>query len=152
MAIVNRDLDVTQQRYVFNIPAPVNGVSVFTSGPVGQSQILTIGIMPCASQLLQCAVAGYGLSGSPILQTQVQRFVVGSGVTTIAISTSFLTLQTYSTSGMQTFLLPASGASGYGLLKGDVLQIVNNAANTSGQIAVDAVVQILQDVKSDYGV
>ena len=153
MAIVNRDLDPTQQRYVFSVPGPVAGVSLFNVATVvGVSQVVTIGIAPCASQLLQVATAAFGVSGSPTIGTQIQRFVVGSGLTTIAISLSLLTVTAFSTSGIQTQVLPASGASGYGLLKGDAIQLISSTASTAAIYAIEAVVQILQDVKSDYGV
>ena len=152
MAIVNRDLDPTQQRYVFsNAGLFYNGTSAVLN-TVGSSQIINVGIAPCASQLLQVATSAFGLSGSPIIGVQVQRFVVGSGLTTIAWSTSLLTVTAFSTSGIQTQLLPASGASGFGLLKGDAIQMITSGANTSAVYMVEAVLQILQDVKSDYGV
>jgi hypothetical protein len=157
MAIVNRDLDVTQQRYVFTVNPNSYGVSTFgltlAAASTGVSQIITLGIMPCASQLLQVATAAWGVSGTPTVGVQIQRFVVGSGLTTIAFnSLSLLTVTAYATSGMQLQTLPAAGASGYGLLKGDVLQAVTSTANSAAVYSVEAVVQILQDVKSDYGV
>ena len=152
MAIVNRDLDPTQQRLVYSNAGPFyNGTSAVLN-TVGTSQLINIGIVPCASQLVSVATSAFGLSGSPIIGVQVQRFVVGSGLTTIAWSTSLLTVTAFSTSGIQTQLLPASGASGFGLLKGDTIQLVTSAANTSAVYCIEAVIQILQDVKSDYGV
>lgn len=144
MAVLNRDKDASEQRYVFGYNSQVT---------VGVSGLIQLGIAPCASQLLAVASNAFGLSGSPILGVQVQRFVVGSGLTTIPVnSSSLLTIVAYSTSGMQTHILPAAGATLVQLLKGDAIQLVSSVANTAAQYEVEAVVQILQDVKSDYGV
>ena len=144
MAIVNRDLDVTQQRYVFT-----NNQSAV----VGVSALIHVGIVPCAAQLLQVATNAFGLSGSPTVGVQIQRFVVGAGLTTIPLNgSSLLTITALSTSGMQTQTLPASGSTLLNLLKGDDIQLVTSTANTAATYVVEAVVQILQDVKQDYGV
>ena len=144
MAIVNRDKDVSEQRYVFTYNSQVT---------VGVSGVIQLGVAPCAAQLLQVASAGIGLSGSPILGLQIQRFVVGSGNTVIPINgSSLLTVTAYSTSGLQTHVLPTAGSTLTQLQKGDLIQIVTSTASTAAQYVMEAVIQILQDVKSDYGV
>lgn len=144
MAIVNRDKDSTEQRYVFGYNSQVT---------VGVSGVIQLGIAPCGSQLIQVASAAFGLSGSPILGLQIQRFVVGAGNTVIPMNgSSLLTIAAYSTSGLQIHSVPASGATLVQLQKGDLIQCVSSGANTAAQYEIEAVVQILQDVKSDYGV
>lgn len=144
MALVNRDKDASEQRYVFGYNSQVT---------VGVSGLIQLGIAPCASQLVAIASAAFGLSGSPILGVQVQRFIVGSGLTTIPVnSSSLLTIVAFSTSGIQTHSLSASGNSLVQLLRGDCVQLVSSTANTAAQYEVECVIQILQDVKSDYGV
>jgi len=144
MAIVNRDKDASEQRYVFTSNQ---------SAVVGVSAIVHLGVAPCAGQLLAVASNAFGLSGSPILGVQIQRFVVGSGLTTIPVNgSSLLTVVAYSTSGLQTHSLPASGSTLVQLLKGDDIQLVTSGANTAANYVAEAVVQILQDIKSDYGV
>lgn len=144
MAIVNRDKDTTEQRYLFGFNSQV---------VVGVSGVVNLGIAPCAAQVLAVATAGIGLSGSPILGLQVQRFVVGAGNTVIPLNgSSLLTVTAYSTSGMQTHTLTAAGTTLVGLQKGDILQVVTSGANTAAVYVHEAVIQILQDVKSDYGV
>ena len=152
MAIVNRDLDPTQQRYVFTtLPIPI-GISVLANA-TSISQIQTIAIAPCGSQLLQVATSAFGLSGTPSVGIQVQRFVVGKGLTTIALNgSSLLTISAYSTSGVQVHTLPAAGNTLVLLQSGDHVQLITSTANTSAAYGVEAVLQILQDVKSDYGV
>lgn len=143
MAIVNRDKDASEQRYVFNV----------ATGVVGVSALIYVGNVPCAAQLLQVATNAFGLSASPTVGVQIQRFVVGSGLTTIPLNgSSLLTISAMSTSGMQTQVLPASGATLVQLLKGDCIQLVTSTASSAATYVVDAVIQILQDVKSDYGV
>lgn len=144
MALVNRDKDATEQRYVFTYNAPT---------VVGVSLLIHLGIAPCAGQILQVATNAFGLSGSPILGVQIQRFVVGSGLTTIPVNgSSLLTITALSTSGMQTQVLPAAGSTLVQVLKGDDIQLITSGANTAANYVCEAVVQILQDIKSDYGV
>jgi len=145
MAVVNRDLDPSQQR--------LNWLNVAgTQSVVGVSAILALGIAPCAMQVLAVAVEASGLSGSPTAGIQIQRFVVGSGLTTILVNgSSLLTVQAYSTSGAQAMVLPAAGSTLVQLLRGDQLQMITSAANTAASYVVEAVVQVLQDVKSDFG-
>lgn len=143
MAIVNRDLDPTQQRWSFGAQPGVVGISL----------LIHVGIVPCASQLLVIATNAYSLSGSPTVGAQIQRFVVGSGLTTIPLNgSSLLTITAFSTSGIQTQTLPASGNTLLNLLKGDEIQLITSAANTAATYVVEAVIQILQDVQSTYGV
>lgn len=144
MALVNRDKDASEQRYVFTF----NQTAV-----VGLSIIAEIGIAPCASQLLTIVSSAFGLSGAPTVGAQIQRFVVGSGLTTIPLNgSSLLTTVAYSTSGMQTQVLPASGSTLLQLQKGDMIQLISSTANTAANYVIEAVVQIAQDIKQDYGV
>ena len=144
MAIVNRDKDASEQRYVFTFNSQVT---------VGVSGLIQLGMVPCGAQILQIAMAALGISGSPTVGLQIQRFVVGSGLTTFALNgSSLLTMQAFSTSGLQLQILPASGNSLALLQKGDLMQLVTSGANTAAQYVAECVLQILQDVKTDYGV
>lgn len=143
MAIVNRDLDSTQQRWIMDSQP----------GVVGVSSLIQLGLVPCAAQLLVVAHAAFGLSSAPTVGVQIQRFVVGSGLTTMALNgSSLLTISALSTSGMQTQVLPAAGSTLLLLQKGDAVQLVTSTANSAATYAVEAVVQVLQDVQSTYGV
>lgn len=142
MAIVNRDLDPTQQRIIFDAQP----------GLVGVSALIHMGLVPCAAQLLVVATGAYGLSGAPTVGVQIQRFVVGAGLTTMALNgSSLITITAYSTSGMQKQILP-TGSSLLLLQQGDVMQLVTSTANTAATYVVDLVVQVIQDVQSTYGV
>lgn len=143
MAIVNRDKDVTEQRIPFHS----------TPGLVGISTLVHAAIAPCSGQLLAVQTGAFGLSGSPIVGLQVQRFIVGAGLTTIPLNgSSLLTIVAVSTSGPQSHVVPAAGSTLAQVLRGDVVQLVTSVANTAATYSVDAVIQVLQDVKSDYGV
>jgi hypothetical protein len=143
MSIVNRDLDPTQQRWTFDAQPAVSSVST----------IIHLGIAPCAAQLLVVASTAFGVSGTPNLGVQIQRFVVGSGLTTIPVNgSSLLPVTAYSVSGMQTQSLPATGNTLLQLLKGDDVQLITSGANSAATYVIEAVAQILQDVQSTYGV
>ena len=142
MAIVNRDLDPSQQR--LNV--------VVSTAVIGVSQLVQLAIAPCAVQILNVSSSALGLSGSPIVGLQIQRFVVGSGLTTIPINgSSLLTITALGTSGIQSQVLPASGSTLTSILRGDVLQAVTSTANTAASYCFESVLQVLQDVKQDFG-
>ena len=142
MAIVNRDLDPTQQRLNF-VAAP---------GLVGVSALIQSFIAPCAGQLLAVSSFASGLSASPTVGIQVQRFVVGVGFTTIPLNgSSLLTITATSTSGIQAHVVPAAGTTLAQLLRGDAVQLVTSTASSAATYMVAAVMQVLQDVKSDFG-
>lgn len=144
MALVNRDKDASEQRYNF---------AQVQSAVVGVSSLIHLFAAPCAGQLVSVASNAFGLSGSPILGVQIQRFVVGVGFTTIALNgSSLLTVAAMSTSGMQKHAVPVSGSTLALLLQGDDVQLVTSGANTAANYTLNAVFQVLQDVKSDYGV
>ena len=142
MGIINRDKNLTEQ---------VDNWDVQTVGVVGVSQLIQLCQVPYTGQLLKCVVSAYGLSGAPTVGLQVQRFIVGSGLTTIPLNgSSLLTISAYSTSGMLTATIPAAGNSLVQLLAGDQLQMVTSTANTAATYCVNSVVQCLQDYKTQY--
>jgi hypothetical protein len=144
MAIVNRDKDGSEQRYVFTFNQ---------SAVVGVSALMNVGTVPCGAQLLQVVTSAFGLSSTPTVGIQIQRFVVGSGLTTIPLNgSSLITISALSTSGIQTQVLPAAASTLLLLQKGDAIQMVTSTANSAANYVVEAVIQILQDVKQDYGV
>ena len=141
MAIVNRDYSDSGQRQTFQY-------QLHTA--LGTGLALPIGIMPCACQLLTVVSGATGLSGAPKLALQAVRFIPGVGKTLVSLnSLSLLTVQAFATSGIQRH---AVGASTF-LLAGDVLQVLTSVANTGAfYYNFTAVIEILQDIKSDYGV
>lgn len=142
MGIVNRTKDQSEQRETFDCQP----------GLVGISALIQVGQIPYPGQILKIVSSAYGLSGSPICGIQIQRFIVGAGATTIPLNgSSLLTIVAFSTSGMQTHVLPAAGSTSVQVLSGDQVQIVTSVANTAATYSVNMIVQCLQEVKSTYG-
>lgn len=140
MAIVNRDLDSSQQVVNFN--------AVVTNTSVGGSYALAV--MPSPGQLVAAGVASKGLSGAPNLSLWIERFVVGTGYTAIAIGAS-LVAQNFGTSGGQTFNVGAGVT--WSLQAGDVISVATAGANTAAIAhTITLSVKALQDIKSQFGV
>lgn len=143
MALVNRDKDTTEQRFSLNWA---------DQDVIGISLLIPLGQVPCAAQFVKTVSYASGLSGSPILGLQLQRFIPGTGFTTFALNGSSLTtVAAYSTSGYQTLAVPPQGSTLGNLVAGDQLFVVTSGANTAATYNISAVLQVLQDVKSDYG-
>lgn len=118
----------------------------------GTSAVIYCGQVPCQSQVMKVVSSAYGVSGSPILALQIQRFIAGAGNTVIPLNgSSLLTVTAFSTSGMQSHSVPAPGNSLVQLLAGDQLQVVTSVANTAATYQVSWVIQCLQDFQSQYG-
>ena len=139
MAIVNRDLDSSQQ--VLNFGALVQNTSVGSS--------YALAVMPCPGQLVGAGVMSKGLSGAPNLSLWIERFIVGTGYTAINVGAS-LVAQAFGTSGGQTFNCGAGVT--YTLQAGDVISLATAGANTAALAhTVTLAVKALQDIKSSFG-
>jgi len=140
MAIVNRDLDPTQQRMVYTAP--------LTNTITGQTYPLLV--VPSPSSLVAMQQCVTGLSGAPNHSVWLQRFVAGAGVTSIVFGASMASVA-FATSGGQSFTL-AAGVT-FQLQAGDLLMLSTAAANTaSTSTVVTLVLRQLQDIVSDFGV
>lgn len=140
MAIVNRDLEAGQQTASFD--ATLSGVVT------GQTYSLAVIPYPC--QLMSASSAVNGLSGAPNHSLWIQRFVVGSGVTSINIGNSMV-VTTFGTSGCQGYSLPSSAT--YLLQANDTIILSTAAANTAANsVNVVLCVKALQDIKTHFGV
>ena len=147
----NKDKDPSEQRInMFATVGSVTGASTL-SGAIGQSCVVTLGVIGCSQTLIAVSQYAFGVSGSPIVGLQVQRFVVGSGNTTIALNgSSLLTVVSTGLSGVQAHSVPPANSSL--LIQGDLLQVVTSAANSAAVYRFEAVLQVLQAVRTDYGV
>ncbi len=142
MAVVNRDLDVSEQKCVLNAPL---------SGVVATGLTLGVAVIPYAATLRNIQVAAVGLSGAPTWTFFVYRFIAGTGYTAIACAGA-LTVANYGTSGIQGVSLVASGSSLLNMLANDVVGVSTTGANTAaGSAAVSVAIQALQDVKAVFG-
>lgn len=142
MAIVNRDKDATEQKDVYTkrLTSIVTGASVMVD-------------MVASAGILQGVFVGaLGLSGSPVWQLNILRFA--GGLTSIAVGTSALTLQSFGTSGVQGFSGIAPQGSTLAIVQaGDVIQIVSSGANTAAlEAVVVAVVKKTQDIVTQLGI
>lgn len=144
MAIVNRDLDSSQQVVNFNASFNVGFVG---GGPAGLTN--TVAVIPMPGQLVGAGLACRGLSGAPNMSLWLDRFIVGTGFTSINLGASMVA-QSLGTSGGQTFNVGAGVT--WTLQAGDVITLVAVGANTAIQsAAVTLSVKALQDIKSQFG-
>jgi len=145
MAIVNRTLDVSEQRKVFETKAGATATGI--TGIVC--------VVPWPSTLVEGQIVAFGLSGAPAVALAVNRFIAGTGFTSITIATGTSNLPpAYGTSGVgiSGMILPAAGSTLLNLLANDVLLYVTSVANTAVTgLAVDVVLAPVQDIKVHFG-
>jgi hypothetical protein len=149
MGLINRDKDASEQRDVWTWT---------TNTAVGVSQSLNLFIAPFSCQVLGLQVAAFGLSATPTLNWNIQRFIVGSGVTTLATGFTTATVgAAFGTSG-------PIGATGVGvglqgltagtslltMQKGDIFICISSTANSAATYAQSIITQRLQDITSDF--
>lgn len=140
MPNINRTDDISQQKELLE-QAIINSVTG-TNYPLW--------VVSRAQTITDAKATALGLSGTPTATLNLQRFIVGVGNTTIAISGA-LTQSAYGTSGFQTFSLPASGSSLLSLQKGDLLYVTAGGTNAAvASMLVEVVVQNVQDIKTWY--
>lgn len=142
MAIVNRTLDASEQRKMYSA----------SYGVIGTGATLMGVPIPSDGSLAAVRIAVNGVSGSPTALVVVHRFIVGTGLTSIAACT-LLTHTAFGTSGIQSVGLAAAGSTLLQLLAGDYLAVATGGANSAvASMTVSAVVQNIQDIKTAYGV
>lgn len=139
MAIVNRDLDASQQ---------VETVVATLTGTVTDAT-LPLCVVPYPARLIGAKQVVTGLSGAPNHSLWIGRFVPGAGMTSINIGSS-LVAAVFTTSGAQSFAVP--GNVTYPLQEGDQLFLGTAAANTAcARVSVTLVLRALQDIKQSFG-
>ena len=140
MAIVNRDLDSSEQKRVVNIKL---------GGTVTGSTYL-LHVVPSQSRLVAAVQAAEGISGSPVHSLWLYRFNAGAGLTNIVLG-STIPVTAYGTSGAATFSVSAAGMTNP-LQAGDALVLFVQGANSAvSGCAVGLAIQALQDIRSSYG-
>ncbi len=144
MAIVNRTLDVSEKRKVMqqNLGLVATGVTAIVAA------------VPYACTLDAMQIIACGLSGAPTYQLNVDRFIVGTGFTTIILATGTSnTPGAYGTSGVLAAKLVASGSTLLNLLANDLLMVTSGVANTAAlSLSVSVVLKPISDVKTQFGV
>lgn len=145
MAIVNRALDPTEQRKVFQQKL------VAAELVNGFSGILCVA--PYAATLDAGAIALYGLSGAPQFQISVNRTGGAGGTYVLAVGTSNIPLA-FGTSGVWQMVLPASGSTLLNINAGDTIMYAQNggASAAAVQAMVSIVLKPISDIKTQHGV
>lgn len=139
MAIVNRDLDSSQQSQVLtaNVANTATGATY------------SLCVVPYPAQLISAMQVVTGLSGAPNHSLWVQRWA--GGVTSVVIGASMVSTA-FATSGSQTFTVVGGGYS-FLLQAGDAILLATAAANTGTvQTTVSIAIKALQDIKTSFGV
>jgi len=141
MAIVNRDLDASQQKIVVEhqLGAVATGVTRF----------FFIAPFPCTLEQVRVAAAGV----SNAMQLAFEK-ITGAGSSGLPIGISNIVLQNRSVSGIVGFSgLAAVGSTLLNLNYGDVLQVVSSVSNGNAtDLIVHAVLKKTQDIVSHDGV
>lgn len=138
MAIVNRDLDPSQQPRVLHtiVGALATGITTL------------IALVPNSSQLVAAGLKAFGLSGSPVYSLNVLRAtadgptLIGLGATVTAVGGLSAAVQGFSIT---------LGAT-VPLQRGDLIILQSGAANTAVTgLALTTVFKPLQDVQTYFG-
>jgi hypothetical protein len=144
MAIVNRDLDVSQQKEVIQYAA---------AGAVATGATALVAVMPFPGALQSVTPVAYGVSNAMQVTVYFERWLA-AGLTLINTGVSNIILQNLSASGAVGFSgLATQGSSLLQFQTGDVLRITTSVANGNALgLALNFVVKKLQDVVSHNGV
>ena len=147
MAIVNRDLDVSQQKDVYQYVSNFVGSTTVSTGATGW-----IGMVPYPGVIQSARLGAQGLSGAMLVALQVLRFA--NGGTSIAVSISNMVCFDSGLSGIQGYSgLAAEGSTLLQLQAGDILQFQTSGANTAARVLLlEVVVKKTQDIVSHNGV
>lgn len=138
MGIINRTLDVTQQKVVVesNIDGTITG------------RVYPVYVAPRAQTLVDVRNTALGLSGAPTMSLFLNRFVVGTGAQSFAVGGA-LTVSAFGTSGSQQYSLPAVGSSLLAMQSGDWLSVKAGASNAAlDEDMVSMVVQNIADIQT----
>ena len=143
MGILNRTLDISEQKKVVNATVFVQGVTA-TATPIWYAPY------PCVVHAAK--IVGLGVSGTPVAHIKQERFVVGAGLTSIGIVGTLgasVPIKEWSLSGPQACTLGITLLEAGDMLSLDVAAQANTAVRN---VNIEIVVQGLQDIKTYYGV
>lgn len=150
MPAVNRDLDVSEQK--FSISTMFAGCKDGTTLALwGSGETLLIANVPCPSALKALNVAAFGVSGTVTGELKVNRFIPGGGVTMITGLASSMAIPTFGTSGTLSASLVASGSTLLNLLAGDQIVMIAGGGGAVARGTVGVVLQAIQDIVAHYG-
>lgn len=155
MAIVNRTLDLTEQKK--NIFFSVS--SAGNSGPLITGMTSIVCVVPWAGVFYGGQMAAVGLSGAPSYELALNRFIVGTGFTTWLLATGTSNIgHAYGTSGA------GAGAGNSGIVcvassstlaivqANDVITLTTGVANTAATaLTINLLIAPTSDIKYNYG-
>jgi len=143
MAIAARDLEVSEKK--------LDHTQLIAATAVSSTYAIWMAPFPC--ELVAAQTASAGLSGTPLHNLGIVRFVAGAGLTTIVGQNSSFAVSAIGTSGVQGMSLIAAGSTLLQMQAGDILSLVTSGANSAAlNVSVSIVVKKLQDIVSHYGV
>lgn len=142
MAICNRDLDVSEQRQVYQAAVPLTAI--------GASTIVPLAYVPYPGTLSAVKLAAVGVSGAVLAAVAINRFVAGAGLTAILVGAT-TALVNVGTSGPQAFTLPSLGSTLLQVQQGDLVSLTLVGGNNLLGAQVALVIKALQDIKSPLG-
>lgn len=144
MTIINRDMNITQQKEWTDWSTGVS--SLVQTGET----FLIAGPMPYPGRLQSGLIYAVGVSNAMQLALTCQRFVPGAGYTSIAVGLSNVVLQNVSVSGpIGLSGLPTPGSTILNFLAGDVFMLTTSVANGAASgLSINLVVVKTQDIVS----
>jgi hypothetical protein len=143
MAIVNRDLDASQQKIVFKFDA--NGIGGQTAIATGAT--IALGIVPAPAVLSGVLAVATGVSNAMQVGLYANRWLV-AGLTSIALGASNLVLVNYSSSGVINGASAIyAGSSAVALQMGDQLIAQTSVSNGNAlTLGVELSLKLTQDI------
>lgn len=144
MAVVNRDLDVSQQKVL--LQDYVSSLAIAAS-----HAIVAVVAAPCVMK--SAWISTVASANSAVVQLDIIRFIVGTGQTIIVGAATTLTITAVGTSGIQGFSTPAAGSTLLNLQANDMvgLKISGGASGAVTGAMVSLVLQNTQDYVSLFG-
>lgn len=143
MAVVNRTLDTSEQYKVHGI----------VSAAVATGVTLAVAHVAWPCTIKAAEVAAFGVSNTFSGCLYINRFIVGSGLTVIALGTSFAP-PAFGTSGVPAsgVSLPAVGSSLLNLQANDVITFLSAGSNAAvNTLSLQLVLQPTQDIRTYFG-
>lgn len=138
MAIVNRDLDASEQIYVLG--GAIGAVATGVSTPVA--------LVPNIGNITEWRLTGKGLSAAPVYQLAIARWT-SAGITGIALGSAVTLAGAFGLSGGvigATFV-----GNSYAVQIGDMLVVNSSGANTAvTDLMVSVVVKATADIKKTF--
>lgn len=145
MALVNRDKDTSEKKLVMNFQY---------NALIGTGATVMVALVPCPATLKKVQVAAVGgLSGAPVYNVNIHRFVSGAGVTVFDPVGAAVTLAgAFGLSQASYTFNVTTGSTLISLQKDDMIVLKSSGANTAllGLVA-SIVLQKTEDILSLWG-